>query len=74
MLKQGKPEDIRNMFIRMRKETRDLLNEVVQLVYFMRGSIQYDDMLMRTPGEREIIADFIKSRLEQENEKMYPVY
>ena len=74
MLRQGSPDDIRNMFNRMRKETRDLIKEIVQLVYFMRGSIQYDDMMMMTPGEREIVGDFIKSRLEQESAKMYPVY
>ena len=74
MLKQGSPSDIRDMFNRMRAETRGLLEEVTSLVYFMRGSIQYNDMMMMTPVEREIIGSFIKNRLEQENAKAHPVY
>lgn len=60
--------------MRMRKETRGLLKEVISLVYFMRGSIQYRDMMTMTPVEREMISDFIKDRLEQESNKTYPVY
>ena len=74
MLKHGKPDEIRDMFYRMRDETRGLLREVVSLVYFMRGSIQYNDMMMMTPVERDLIGDFIKDRLEQERDKTYPVY
>ena len=44
------------------------------MVYFMRGSIQYDDMMFRTPGERDVIQEFIESRLDVENKKINPVY
>lgn len=74
MLRQGNPDEIRDMFNRMRKETRDLLEEVVSLVYFMRGSIQYNDMMLMTPVERELVGSFIKSRLEVETAKQHPVY
>jgi hypothetical protein len=74
MLKHGSPEEIRDMFHRMRDETRGLLKEVVSLVYFMRGSIQYTDMMLMTPAERELISEFIKERLDQERDKMHPVY
>jgi hypothetical protein len=40
----------------------------------MRGSIQYHDMLMMSPGEREMVNDFIKERLEQEGKKIHPIY
>lgn len=62
------------MFNRMRMETRGLLKEVIELVYFMRGSIQYNDMMAMTPVERELIGDFIKGRLDQERENPHPVY
>lgn len=62
------------MFNRMRMETRGLLKEVIELVYFMRGSIQYNDMMTMTPVERELIGDFIKGRLDQERENPSPVY
>lgn len=74
MLKHGSPDDIREMFHRLRDESRGLLKEITSLVYFMRGSIQYNDMMTMTPVEREIIGDFVKERLEQERDKIHPVY
>lgn len=62
------------MFQRMRQESESLLNEIIQLVYFMRGSIQYHDMMAMSKYERSIISAFIERRLEQEKEKMYPIY
>ena len=40
----------------------------------MRGSIQYDDAMWRTPIEREIMFDFIKDRLDAEKKKHNPIY
>jgi len=74
MLRQGSQDDIRNMIIRLRTEIRNLLKEIVSLVYFMRGSIQYTDMLLLTPGERIIIKEFLEDRLERESENQHPVY
>jgi hypothetical protein len=73
-LRHGSPEDIQNMFRQMKRKTRNLIQSVVQLVYFMRGAIQYDNMMHMTPVEREIVEDFIKDRLEQEKGKANPIY
>jgi len=40
----------------------------------MRGSVTYEEMLRRTPGEREIMSDFVKKRLESQKGAMAPVY
>jgi len=58
----------------MKGESRTLVKSVVQLVYFMRGSIQYDDMMFRTPGEREVMEEFIEERFETEKKNPHPVY
>ena len=62
------------MFDILNKSARILIRSVVELVYYMRGSIQYDDMMWRTPFEREVMAEFIKDRLEKEAKKDFPVY
>lgn len=62
------------MFTRMQGERRRLLEDVIQLVYFMRGSIQYKDMMNMTMVERQAVSEFIEKRLELEAKKMYPVY
>lgn len=40
----------------------------------MRGALSYDDMMFRTPGERDLISRFIDKRLEVEKDKPNPVY
>jgi len=46
-----------------------LVDEIVNLVYFMRGAIQYHDMYETTYHERQRIAKFIEERLKDEGAK-----
>jgi hypothetical protein len=62
------------MFDGLRKDASGIIKHTVELVYFMRGAISYTEMKMMTPGEREVVADFIKERLEVESKRMNPVY
>lgn len=62
------------MFQSMDNERRRLIKALVQLVYFMRGSIQYEELLNRTKMERDIMQEFIEQRLEVESKKMNPNY
>lgn len=62
------------MFKRMDVERKRSLDEIIQLVYFMRGSVQYRDMMNMTLIERQAISEFIEKRLEAESKKMYPIY
>ena len=62
------------MFGELQTATRSLIEECVSLAYFMRGGIQYEDLMFRTPVERQVMGKFIKERLEMENKKMYPNY
>lgn len=55
-------------------ERKRSLDEIIQLVYFMRGSVQYRDMMNMTLIERQAISEFIEKRLEAESKKMYPIY
>ena len=62
------------MIDRLKAEARQIVHQCVELSYFMRGAIQYHDMLQTIPAEREIISDFVKKRLESQKKSMYPVY
>lgn len=74
MLRHGSADDIRKMFEQMRSDTKKLLKEVIQLVYFMRGAIQYESMMNMTYAERQLIREFIEKRLEDESKKLYQIY
>ena len=58
----------------MNQARSNIISNIISLVYFMRGSIQYDSMLNMSFYERQTISDFISKRLESESDKMYPVY
>lgn len=62
------------MFARLGKETENIINHVLELVYFMRGGIGYEEMMSRTPGERHLIEAYINRRLEAEKNKPNPTY
>ena len=62
------------MFDRMGRERRRIIKSITQLVYFMRGSIQYHHMMNMSLVERQIVNEFIEERLEVESKKMYPTY
>ena len=62
------------MFKGLERDTDILLQNVIELCYFMRGGISYESMMMRTPGERQRISDFVRKRLDMESKKMYPNY
>lgn len=40
----------------------------------MRGAITYEEMMRRTPGERDMFNAFINKRLDAEKSKVHPVY
>lgn len=73
-LQSGSPEDVRGMFDRMNNERRRIMTNIVTLVYFMRGAIQYNDMYEMTKVEREAVNEFIEERLEKESKKVNPQY
>lgn len=58
----------------MNTARENIIESAISLVYFMRGSVQYVDILQLSYYERHAMSRFIEKRLEQEQEKMYPVY
>jgi hypothetical protein len=58
----------------MGAESRELVRSFISLVYFMRGSISYDQMMWRTYAERVLIKEFLEERFEEEKKNPYPVY
>jgi len=74
MLKVGSAEEIQQMFQKMERERFQLIEGLIQLVYFMRGAIQYDNIKALTYVERQAVSTFIGKRLEDESKKVHPVY
>lgn len=60
------------MFAGFQRDVRRLLEQITEISYYMRGSIQYESVMERSFVEREIMIDFIKKRLEQEAKRPFP--
>jgi len=62
------------MFKALGREVEDLIDDAIQISYFMRGAISYEGVLERTPGERQRIGKFIEKRLDAESKSPHPIY
>lgn len=62
------------MFKDLEGQTDNIISNCIELTYFMRGAIQYDDMMALTPKERKLVAAFLDKRMEIEGKKKNPVY
>lgn len=58
----------------MEADRQATIASIVQLVWYMRGSIQYKDMLDMSMVERQAVSRFIEKRLEAESKRPYPQY
>ena len=74
ILKAGDSTEITRLFNKLSKEARGIIDEVIHLAYFMRGSISYNDFMFMTYVEREAVSDFLEKRLEAESKKPHPIY
>lgn len=62
------------MFAALRRESERLIDSILTLIYFMRGSISYSEAMNMSYAERELVGKFIEKRLEVERKNPYPVY
>ena len=74
MLKSGDNELIRKTFNKLNAEAKNIVSNIVELCWYMRGGIQYHDMLMMTYFERQTVQDFISKRMKQIEKHSFPVY
>lgn len=75
MLSTGDQQAITKMFAEQRGEAKALVKQLVQIAFYMRGGIQYSDLLLnRTRAEREIMFDFVEENIKSQKGNMSIVY
>jgi hypothetical protein len=70
MLQRGDSHSITEYMESLEKGTDVLMDHAINIIYYMRGSIQFDDIFNRTYYERMKMMEFIKKHLEAENKKV----
>ena len=63
------------MFERLGKEITIIIDNIINMVYYMRGAVDYDSALMfMSAGERDRISRFVNKHLESQSKSMHPIY
>lgn len=74
MLRHRTPEDIQKYLQTMADEARGIIDRVVHMIYFMRGSVSYTEAMHMSWAERQLVEEFIEKRLETESKNPHPQY
>lgn len=67
-------EEIVAMLDQMEQETKAIKDNVLRLCWYMRGSISYNDAMMLSKDDREIINKIIKDNLETTQKSNLPFF
>ena len=63
------------MYARLHRDTKTIIDNTIQLAYFMRGAMLYNDiMYSMSYVERDMAMEFINKRLESERKNPNPIY
>lgn len=74
MIVSGDSSRIADMINSMALDVRNLLKTAIEIAYFSRGSIPYNDVLNMSPLERDLAIEFINKRLDIAGKSPFPVY
>jgi signal transduction histidine kinase len=66
--------DILELLERLDRESKALKEELLNICWFMRGSISYDEAMMLSSDDRELIAKIIKRNMETTKESGMPFF
>lgn len=67
-------EEIINLLDSLEKDSKALKEEAIQICWYMRGSISYDDSMLLTTEDRKIISKLIKDNLETTKKTGMPFF
>ncbi len=54
------------MFSFFKKETTLIIDRLIEIAYFMKGGITYEQLMLRTPFEIQRMENFLTSQLKSE--------
>jgi len=67
-------EDMIAYFNKLEAQSKALKEEVLRLCWYMRGGLSYDDGMILSQSEREIISKIVKDNLETAKKSGMPFF
>lgn len=74
MIKDGDMSGVRVLIQRLGAEVKQLVRGAIEIAYFSRGSISYNEVLQMSAAERDLAIEFIQERLEAAKKMQFPVF
>jgi hypothetical protein len=69
----AEPSEVANYFEEMASDARDIKKQVIEICWYMRGSVTHDQAWQLTYEDKKIIGEFIKENQEKFKNSMTPV-
>lgn len=67
-------EDMISYFDQLERQSKALKEEILRLCWYMRGGVTYDEGMLLSNDEREIISKLIKDNLETTKKSGMPFF
>ena len=67
-------EEIAELIEKLDKEVRAYKEDALRMCWYMRGGLSYDDSMMLSKIEREIISEIVKDNLETTKKSKMPFF
>ena len=67
-------EEIENLLDKMERESKAIKDSILRICWYMRGSISYDDSMLLSNVDIEIINKIIKDNLETTQKSKLPFF
>jgi hypothetical protein len=67
-------DGIERMLESMDKDARAIKEEALRFIWWMRGGLSYEDAMMLSPSEKEIINEIIKDNLKATKDSGMPFF
>lgn len=67
-------QEIEELLEKYEKETRAIKEEALKMIWFMRGGLTYDEAMLLSTLDRDIISKIIKSNMETTKESGLPFF
>ena len=69
----AEPSEVAENFEEMASDARDIKKQVIEICWYMRGSVTHDQAWQLTYEDKKIIGEFIKENQEKFKNSMTPV-
>jgi hypothetical protein len=56
------------------EDNEKLISSILELIYFFRGALSYEEAMGMSPTERDLAGRFINKRLESASKMTHPVF